>query len=200
MTILPIKTHNQMIKARQAILSGYGQEYPDILTCQFSSRFESSLILMDYSGGIDGNLLRAISTTAQSMGDQGFYLSYPVPVDERLLAEHQLHRHWYISFDGVANYLRKTETFVYRYIHYSPQGIWGIVASDGVFGVLSGTSDFIQRVLQLAPEIRDDTHRFIVYWLEHKKRHGLNIEWVSLFLQNVYGESEAAKFASLLST
>ncbi len=189
MTMLPITTNDQLKKARQAILDLYGQEYPDILTYQFCSRIESSHILMDYSGGISGNLLRAISTAAQSLGDKGFYLSYPVPVEENELAAQKLHQRWYVPFSKASDYLKETGTYAYRYIHYSPQGIWGIVASNDVFGVLSGTSSFIQNVFQLAPEIQGDVHRFRIYWLEHKRRHNLNIDWIPLFLKNVYGKS-----------
>lgn len=197
MPILPISKEVYIREARQAVLSMYGQEYPEILSCQFHSTNERSIVLMDYSGGIEGNLLYTISTVASDLGDKGFYLSYPVSTKDEELTEHRPHPYWYVSFNDVLDYSRETETFTYRYIHFSPRGTWGIVASDDVFGVLSGTKKFIQRVLRMAPEVGDGVRNFISYWVEHKKRHNLNIDWVPLFLKNVYGKSEASKFTSI---
>lgn len=190
MYISALNNNDYLKGAKQAILSIYGQEYPDIMSFPFYLKIERSIILMDYSGGLNGKLLTVINTVAQDFGDSGFYLSYPVPIEE--VTTSAPFPRWYVSFDKVLDYIAETETFVYRYTHYSPQGIWGLIASNDVFGVLSGTDDFIQSVLQLAPEFSYDVNNFIIYWVEHKKRHNLNIDWISLFLKNVYGLNEAA--------
>lgn len=190
MYISPLNNNDYLKDAKQAILNIYGQEYPDIMSFPFYLKIERSIILMDYSGGLNGKLLTVINTVAQDFRDSGFYLSYPVPIEE--VTTSAPFPHWYVPFDKALDYIAETETFVYRYTHYSPQGIWGLIASNDVFGVLSGTNDFIQSVLQFAPEFSYDVNNFIIYWVEHKKRHNLNIGWIPLFLKNVYGLNEAA--------
>lgn len=197
MSISPNSKNDLLKKAKQTILGIYGQESPDILSFPFHQKVERSIVLMDYSGGLYGELLRAISTVAQNQGDSGFYLSYPVLFDKEV-ASPPFVPYWYIPFDEGSDYIVETETFVYRYTHYSPQGLWGIVASNDVFGVLSGTNAFMQQVLQLAPELSNDVNNFIVYWAEHKKRHSLNIDWIPLFLRNVYGASGASELIDFL--
>ena len=63
-----------ILETKSSLLKLYGTNRPNILTHSFSSTVEQSIILMDYSGEIEGELMRIITPWKPNHISIGIYI------------------------------------------------------------------------------------------------------------------------------
>lgn len=195
MILRSLSNNEYKINARNELRRLYGIEFPDPYTYAFFEQTEKSILLMDYSGYFYGKHLDALKASGVGIGDDGFFLTDPSNQANELEDGGYYVQHWYVPFDDSSNYGMRTEAFIYRPIHYSPQGVWGIIATDDNFGILSGPTRFIDDFCLRVPEIKNDTNNFLAYWINAKSVDPkLDVSWVSIILENIYGIVQAKKF------
>jgi hypothetical protein len=181
-------------EARSALLKLCNTEYPEFDT-PFSNQVERAIVLMDYWGVIEGHFLQPIIQAASKLGDQGFFLSVPYPQTINVNID-TYWRHWYVPFEDIREYEQITESSIYKHIHYSPQGAWGILSSDEPFGILGGPKGFIDEICRLAPEIEKGAYEFLDYmnWIVEigpRDAPPVDVSWVRRLLVNIYGTERA---------
>ncbi len=173
-------------EAKSALIKLCGTEFPDPYLNPFPAKVERLLIV----GGcvVDDELMKSIVTVGSKFSEDGFYMSanYKEP------SKGNFPSHWYITFDEILNYENFTHPNTIQYIIYSPKSRWGIVSSDEAHSVFGGMASFVNEVVQLSPEIKNDVLDFLEYWkiLKQEYPEKVNTSWMEILLKNVYGEIE----------
>jgi hypothetical protein len=182
--------------ARNALIKLYGVEFPDPFDFDFFKHTEKSTIIFYYPGYFFNERLEILKIVAKRFGDQGFFLSDPGQ-QNITVGEPGYLPNWYVSFDDTDNYEARTLASAYQPIHYSPQGIWGVVATDEGLGILSGCKVFVDDFYSMFPEIEKSAQDFLGYWKTVKTRHPeVSVSWVANVMKNVYGVTQAKSFLS----
>ena len=174
---------------RPIMLSLYHSDTPDIYTVPFAKLFEKSLLIYEYAGLPNDDLLDQLVKVSRESGDSGFYLSYPLPNPRSDPSFAQYTYHWFVPFDDVEAYKDNHEMYILDFILLSPNGRWALFPSDETFAVLSGNSDFINRIIEGIPNIDNNVINFLDNWkLQQKFSEKINVSWVKPLIHNIYGQ------------
>jgi hypothetical protein len=177
---------------RSVIYTLFGNDgKPDPYLKAFLPFAERSLILFDYDGSPNKQLMKAIAEIASQQGENGFYLTIPEP--HPLIKDYAYH--WYISFDEINQYEKITMAGIRRYVYFSARGTWGVMPSFDLFAVIGGSKYFMDRLCGLVPGIEDDVRVFIEHWQIVKKKYPskTDVSWVKPLLMNTYEKKYAKK-------
>lgn len=104
----------------------------------------------------DADLTTALTTIARREGEEGFYFRYfinnpdPDPEFDGL---------WYIPFLAPRDeYLRIAPL---ENVCFSPRGTWALMATYEDYGLLGGTDEFMDHLLQLLPDLDTQVTTFV---------------------------------------
>ena len=104
----------------------------------------------------DADLTTALTTIARREGEEGFYFRYfinnpdPDPEFDGL---------WYIPFLAPRDeYLRIAPL---ENVCFSPRGTWALMATYDDYGLLGGTDEFMDKLLNLVPHLTTQVTSFI---------------------------------------
>lgn len=118
------------------LLSLYHSETPDIYTLPFAKLFEESLLIYEYAGLPNDELLDQLVKVGCELNDRGFYVSYPLAKPRFA----QYTYHWFVPFEDVNSYKENPEMNILDFILLSPSRRWALFPADETFAVLSGSS------------------------------------------------------------
>lgn len=159
----------------------------------FSASIEGKIVIYRCPHFPEEDLLEAIVQVASSMGESGFYMSGTCLEPERF-QEMGYYRHWYIHFDDVfdiendANHpIYSTAFMLASNQYYSPRGTWGLRTNDDYFGIIGGTSSFIENIRREIPDLDSQVFDF----LKRFRAIGVRDFWLFDLLAHVYGEAVA---------
>lgn len=134
-------------------------------------------------------------TAASSLGETGCYLTMLLRVP-RLRPEEP--NHWYIPFSQISAYQQQDalfgNVFALENVLYSAQGKWGIMLNPEGFGLLCGSTQFMEVVGRRVPDLDQQVYQFLAYWRSYKTE-GFRVEtdWIASLLTQVYGQEVAEK-------
>jgi hypothetical protein len=180
----------------------FSLEDPDT-DISFTDNISERRILFLNSIYLDNSLLNAIIHAAHSLEDEGCYVTLIdriskqpnhcyIPVEEMHIAlvEGELHRDLKMLFWS-------------DYAIYSSQGRWGLLTTSGKYGLLGGSSEFIQQVELAFPALNNQVYDFLQYWKEEEidaVKHTEHLEmlirvktWIPNLLKHIYGDELAMR-------
>jgi len=162
----------------------------------FSTNITERVILYPCDEYLETPLLDALIAGASILGDTGCYLTQTwrnknevghcyIPLSEL--------RFGFDSFDEHIEVLLGTQLGP-EYVLYSSQGKWGFMLSIEHHGLLGGTSEFMECVRQLVPDLDKQVDDFLDSQADEKFAiPTANLSWLPGLLSHVYGEETAKK-------
>ncbi|MBD2092132.1 hypothetical protein H6F67_19980 [Microcoleus sp. FACHB-1515] len=175
--------------------------HDDAFQQPFAFGISDRLIIFPYKYSIEPPLTEAIVAAAASLGEKNCYFSilwrWQDPQQTKAIEP----SHWQISltefhaaYVGDENCLpliasRQSSFNLLEGAIYSGRGTWGIMVTHESFGLLGGTSEFMQAVRSFMPNIDQQVLDFLSYIKECKQGYGKDgsFAWVRSLLTHVYG-------------
>ena len=172
----------------------------------FSPNVDVRKIVYPCCQNIEPPLINALIDTASRLGDTGCYIF-------DLWSGENDTRHYYISFSefytaylGIKNSdevkpdeLSKCQinmSLGLENILYSPNGKWGIMISHERHGMLGGSTEFIEGISQVIPNLDTQVYDFIEERLRNSETGKFStvvLRWLPGLLRHVYGQATAEK-------
>lgn len=165
----------------------------------FTPNITARRILYPLSFYLEQPFLQALIKAASSVGDTGCYLSRPwldsnepnhcyIPLSELLEG--------YVSSPGSEKLIGvqlEIELFT-EYCLYSSQGKWGLLLCYDYYGVLGGSSQFIEQVRRVVPNLDEQVELFLRNYQQEKADGAhLTLNWLPGLLAHVYGQETAKR-------
>jgi hypothetical protein len=154
----------------------------------FSPGVQIRKILYEFWYELEPPLLEAIVTAASSQGDQGFYVSI---LDRPKVKAQNRPYHWYVPFSRIKAY--RSLVGPLQNVIYSPNGRWGIMASDEHHALLGGPSAFVETIQQSIPDLDHHVYEFLDAWCYNRANYGSTLDWLPGLLRHVYGRETAER-------
>jgi len=170
----------------------------------FSCNMAARKLLYRCETFLEESLLKALIEAASSVGDSGCYLS-------QLWIFNDDRNHCYIPLDELleayndspdnkkAIDIQLNINMFSEYVLYSSQGKWGLMVSHEHYGILGSSSEFMEKIKSILPDIDLQVDEFLKYiWLlkdyhVSRKLGGLRLKWLPELLNHIYGEETAKK-------
>ena len=155
----------------------------------FHPAITQRLLIFPYRFHFQNNvaLTTALATIAKKDGDEGYYfryfITYPDPPSE-------FDGLWYIPFyppDPDAVDIAPLEN-----VCFSPHGTWALMATYDDYGLLGGTEEFMDQLLDLLPNLTTQVMDFVTTMRDDPYfDFRLNIGWLQHLLVHIHGEEGA---------
>ncbi|GAX35992.1 hypothetical protein [Nodularia sp. NIES-3585] len=176
--------------------------YDDAFTKLFAPDIPEKLIIAPYKYVIEPPLTNAVVAAASELGETGCYFSILWRWKDPQAKEAAQPSHWYIpltefhrAYVGNENYppLITNEFPYFQMLEgaiYSSCGKWGIIVTHEWFGLLGGTSRFVEIIRSQIPHIDEQVFEFLNYVKSCKESSAsqTKLEWVRPLLTQIYGE------------
>jgi hypothetical protein len=154
----------------------------------FATGMHVRKILYEFWYELELPLLEAVMTAASDQGDRGFYVS----VLERPAAKAQNRPyHWYVPFSDIAAYHLLVGPL--QNAIYSPNGRWGIMASDEHHALPGGTVAFVKMIQKFIPNLENQVYEFLETWCANRANYGSKLDWLPGLLRHIYGSETAER-------
>jgi hypothetical protein len=83
--------------------------------------------------------------------------------------------------------------FWINYVIYLPQGKWELMRSHEDRALLSGSSEFINKVREFVPNLDEQVELFLQKFQFISSMTGRKFDWLPKLLNHIYGEETAEK-------
>lgn len=191
MTILRLTNKEYRREIRKYMIQLFGTEKPRPPNGSFNHRAEEALILYEYWGLPDSETLRAIVSSAVSLGEDGVYLTLGAWANRYPDREY----HWYVPFEDVEKITEIPLASILKYVFVSPHGTWGIAPAKDSYAVLVGPIRFVERVAVRAPRALDGVKNLLVDLKLSKRDHAQHdISWAPIFLESLFGKKRTESY------
>ncbi|GEM_PF-7069116 len=150
----------------------------------FHPAITQRLLIFPYRFHFENNagLTAALATIAKKDGDDGYYFRYCIPPDPTS----EFDGLWYIPFYAPTPDVPLTN------VCFSPHGTWALMATYDDYGVLGGTEEFMDQLLDLLPNLTTQVMDFVKNMRDDPYFDFLlNVRWLQRLLVHIHGEEGA---------
>ena len=154
---------------------------------------------------INNDLIDAVIFAAKSTDESGCYVSLTDKISTQP-------NHCYIPLEemhvalveGTLHHIHGID-FWSDYAIYSSRGYWGLLASSAKYGLLGGSSRFIERVESIFPSLNTQLYDFIAYWEREQEiaikdcqypEMLMKSTWILDLIKHAYGDMAGINIAS----
>jgi hypothetical protein len=153
-------------------LDAYGQP--------FHPGIRQRRIIYEYWYAMEEPFFTAMREGAALLGEQGFYMTIlgRPPEEQRRQAYH-----YYFTFDEHAAY--DYAASMLENVIFSEHGSWGLLGSAEHFGLLGGTTRFMDYINTTYGQASEQRTAFIEAWNYNQRQYGSDIAWLPALLNHI---------------